>query len=147
MYSSDRYRELASVRYTYFDHEADVGIVGYGSTPAAALVSAAEAMFALVTDMAQVRPIQTIHVSFDEPDLELALVVWLNRLLAESRAERLALGQFSLERTGSRWEGTASGELWRPDLEQGVEVKGATLTMLSVRPVGDQWEARCVVDV
>ena len=138
---------LFRVRYTYFDHQGDVGIVGYGSTPASALVSAAEAMFALISDLAQVRPIQMIHVSFDEPDLELTLLVWLNRLFAESHAERLAFGQFSLEQTGSRWEGSAAGEPWRPDLERGVEVKGATLTMLSVRPVGDQWEARCVVDV
>ncbi len=133
--------------YAYFDHDADVGIVGYGSTPEVALVSAAEAMFALICDLGQVRPIRSIHVTFDEPDLEFALVVWLNWLLAESRAERLALGQFSLEHTGSRWEGTASGEPWRPDLERGVEVKGATLTMLALRRVGAQWEARCVVDV
>ncbi|MDE2366260.1 MAG: archease, partial [Betaproteobacteria bacterium] len=32
-------------------------------------------------------------------------------------------------------------------LERGVEVKGATLTMLSVKQAGAIWEARCVVDV
>jgi SHS2 domain-containing protein len=32
-------------------------------------------------------------------------------------------------------------------MERGVEVKGATLTMLSVKQVEAGWEARCVVDV
>jgi protein archease len=133
--------------YTYFDHEADMGIVGHGHTPEAAMESAAEATFALMTDLDQIKPMRRVEVAFDEPDPELALVVWLNRLLAEARAEGLALGEFTLEHLGVHWHGTASGEPWRPDLQRGVEVKGATLTMLAVRQINDEWEARCVVDV
>jgi protein archease len=56
--------------------------------------------------------------------------------------------RFELSRDGSRWTGRAWGETWRADLERGTEVKGATLTMLSVRQsAGAGWEARCVVDV
>jgi SHS2 domain-containing protein len=135
------------MRYAYFDHEADMGIVGQGRTLDAALVSAAEATFALMADLDQIKPTQTVEIAFDEPDPELAVVIWVNRLLAESRAEALALGHFTLQHTGSHWRGTGSGEPWRRDLERGVEVKGATLTMLSVRPTNDGWEARCVVDV
>jgi len=43
--------------------------------------------------------------------------------------------------------GGASGEPWRPGLERGVEVKGATLTALVVKRDEKGWEARCVVDV
>jgi SHS2 domain-containing protein len=32
-------------------------------------------------------------------------------------------------------------------MERGTEVKGATLTMLSVRRADGGWEARCVIDV
>ncbi|MGZ5662035.1 MAG: archease, partial [Usitatibacter sp.] len=50
-------------------------------------------------------------------------------------------------RAGPRWLGEAWGEPWREGLERGTEVKGATLTMLSVKRAGGLWEARCVVDV
>jgi SHS2 domain-containing protein len=100
-----------------------------------------------MTDPDPIKPIRRVQITFDEPDPELALVIWLNGLLAEARAEGLALGHFTLEHTGDHWRGTGSGEPWRRDLERGVEVKGATLTMLSVRPTDDGWEARCVVDV
>ena len=134
-------------RVAYFNHDADVGIVGRGPTIEAAFVAAAEAMFAVMTDLAAVRPVQTLDVAFDEPDLELALVTWLNTLLAEARSARLALGSFALDRGDDRWSGIARGEPWRDDLERGVEVKGATLTGLAVRQTGGVWEARCVVDV
>ena len=124
-----------------------MGVVGHGKTQEAAMQSAAEATFALMADLDEIKPTRAVEVGFDEPDPELALVIWLNRLLAEARAEGLALGRFTLEHTGDHWRGTASGEPWRRDLERGVEVKGATLTMLSVRPTRDGWEARCVVDV
>ena len=134
-------------RYSYFEHEADMGIVGCGNTPEAAMQAAAEATFALMADLDQIRPSRSVEVAFDEPDTDFALVVWLNRLLAEARSEGLALGRFRLEHEGSHWHGTGTGEPWRRDLERGVEVKGATLTMLAVRPSAGGWEARCVVDV
>jgi SHS2 domain-containing protein len=48
---------------------------------------------------------------------------------------------------GLLWKVEARGEPWREELERGTEVKGATLTMLSVRHSESGWEARCVVDV
>jgi SHS2 domain-containing protein len=59
----------------------------------------------------------------------------------------MVFGHFRIERDGAHWHGGASGEKWRPELERGVEVKGATLTALSVRQLADGWDARCVVDV
>ena len=131
----------------YFEHVADIGVIGRGSTLERAFESAAEALFAIMTDPAKVRPETDIAVEFEEPDVELALVRWLNALLAESQSHKVALGRFRLQRKGLRWCGFASGEPWRAGLEPGVEVKGATLTALSVKPVAGGWEARCVVDV
>ena len=48
---------------------------------------------------------------------------------------------------GAHWHGVARGERWRDELARGTEVKGATLTALSVRHSDAGWEARCVVDV
>ncbi len=138
---------LPSTGPAYFEHDADVGIVGRGVRPEDAFVEGARSLFALVTRIEDVRPVERVEVAFEEADVELAFVTWLNRLVAQSQARGLALGRFALAREGDRWRGEGWGEPWREDLERGVDVKGATLTMLAVKPCGAGWEARCVVDV
>lgn len=134
-------------RYDYFEHDADIGVIGRGATVTAAFEAAATAMFAIMVDVAQIKPLRAVHICITEPDLELAFARWLNELLGAAQSERLALNRFELTRSGDRWSGDAWGEPWRPGLERGVEVKGATLTMLCVRQTDGGWEARCVVDV
>lgn len=131
----------------YFDHGADIGIVGRGKDLEAAFEAAALAVFAIMVDCRAVQRVEHVAFEFDEPDPELALVTWLNRLLAEARSRGLIFGHFRMARDGTRWHGEAWGEPWRPELERGTEVKGATLTMLAVKDTGQGWEARCVVDV
>jgi len=134
----------------YFEHDADIGIVGRGRTIEQAFAQAARAMFAIQADPDAVRRSECIRVEFEEGDAELALARWLNALLAASRERGLALGEFGLERHGDhgdRWSGWACGEPWREGLARGTEVKGATLTMLEVKQNAEGWEARCVVDV
>ena len=135
------------VELAYFDHDADIGVVGRGTTMEAAFVAAAEAMFAVMADLAAIQSQQHIQFTFEEADVELALVTWLNGLLAEARMHGLILGRFHLHKDGAQWRGEAWGEPWHAGLEKGVEVKGATLTMLSVKHGAAGWEARCVVDV
>ena len=134
-------------RFGYFDHDADLGIEARGPTPEAAMEAAAEAMFGVMTELAALRPEQAVTFEFDEPDAELALVTWLNRLLAEAQSRRLALCRFRLSRDGCHWQGEASGQPWADGMERGVEVKGATLTQLSLTPQDGGWRVRCVVDV
>ena len=131
----------------YFEHGADIGVIGRGATVEDAFANAAGAMFAIMVDIDAVRPLATIEVEFDEDDLELALVRWLNGLLAQAREHGLVLSDFTVARSGDHWRGSARGERWRDDLARGTEVKGATLTALSVRRIDDRWDARCVVDV
>jgi SHS2 domain-containing protein len=138
---------MSETQYGYFDHDADIGIVGRGATVELAFEQAAAAVFAISADIAAIRGEEKVSFSFTEADPELALVTWINRLLAEARSRGLIFGRFRLARDGAEWHGEAWGEPWRGDLERGVEVKGATLTMLSVRESPGGWEARCVVDV
>ncbi|GAP67038.1 archease [Mizugakiibacter sediminis] len=133
--------------YDYFDHDADIGVVGRGASLEQAFEAAAAAMFAIMADPAAVRPAATVRIEFDETDPELALVTWLNRLLAEARTRGLALSRFRLHRDGGRWSGEADGQPWHAGIVPGTEVKGATLTGLRVGRVGHDVEARCVVDV
>lgn len=134
-------------RYDYFDHDADTGVIGRGDTLEAAFVHAAEATFALMCDPVLVDAREHFDVQFDEDDPELALVTWLNLLLAESATRGLALARFELTRRMNHWTGGAWGERWHAGLERGTQVKGATLTALQVVERGGGWEARCVVDL
>ena len=133
--------------FAYFEHDADMGIIGRGTLIEEAFEHAASAVFAMMTDLAQIRPQASVAIEFEEADAELALVTWLNLLLGEARSRGLIFGGFRLRRSGARWSGTAEGEPWRAELERGVEVKGATLTGLAVTLRDGIWEARCVVDV
>lgn len=132
---------------SYFEHDADIGVVGRGATLEDAFVSGAQAVFSLMTRIESVQPRERIEVRFEEADPELAFVTWINQLLGHAHENGLVLGRFELERDGNKWCGSAWGEPWRAEMERGVDVKGATLTMLSVAQRDGGWEARCVVDV
>ena len=140
-------KAIATRDYDYFEHEADIGVVGRGQTVTEAFVAAARATFAIMCPPAGIERVDRIGVEFEEDDVELALVTWLNLLLAHARERGLVLGDFALRRDGGHWHGEGWGEPWRAKHERGTEVKGATLTMLSVRECPDGWEVRCVVDV
>ena len=133
--------------YAYFEHGADIGIVGRGERIEEAFEQAATAMFAIMADPERIRPEVRVAIEFEEADAELALVTWLNQLLGQARSRALIFGRFHLRRDGANWSGTAEGESWRAGLERGVEVKGATLTNLAVTARDGIWEACCVVDV
>ena len=138
---------MSAEPYDYFDHDADIGIVGHGDTLEHAFEAAARAMFAIMIDIAPLRPETMVQFGFEEEDHELALITWLNLLLAHAREQQTVFSQFALRHEGAHWYGEARGQHWSRDMERGVEVKGATLTMLSVKETPEGWEARCVVDV
>ena len=138
---------VAVRHYDYFDHDADIGIIGRGPSVDAAFVAAAEAMFDLICDVGALTPRTRVEIDFEEADLEFAFVTWLNLLLARAHELGLALGRFTLLHDGDHWRGIGWGEPWHDGLARGIDVKGATLTMLSVRLRDGRWEARCVVDV
>jgi SHS2 domain-containing protein len=131
----------------YFEHDADVGVIGRGRSIEEAFVSAARSLFALITDLRQICARERIDIEFHEGDIELAFVTWLNLLLAHAHQRGLALCDFSLVHRSDNWRGIAWGEPWRAEFERGIDVKGATLTMLEVSENNGAWLARCVVDV
>ena len=135
------------MRTGYFEHDADIGVIGQGSSLEESFEAAARAMFAIITQIEVIQPRITVTFEFDESDPELALVIWLNQILGKARELGMVFGHFRITRQGNHWHGTVLGEKWRDGLERGVEVKGATLTMLSVKQINTQWESRCVVDV
>jgi SHS2 domain-containing protein len=132
---------------SYFEHDADIGVIGRGETVEQAFEAAARAVFAIMTPVDAVKPKTTVLIEFEEADRELALATWLNLLLGKARELDMVFSRFHLQHQGDKWNGEVAGEKWNDGLERGVEVKGATLTMLSVEQADSTWEARCVVDV
>lgn len=134
--------------YSYFDHEADTGIIGRGKTIDDSFVSAAKAVFAIMADPETIKSNAEITISFDEDDTEIALVTWLNALISAARINEMVFNSFTLEHKKNHWSGTAKGQKWSKNIPLGTEVKGATLTMLSVQKIQKNlWEVKCVVDV
>ncbi|MFI4954837.1 MAG: archease [Gammaproteobacteria bacterium] len=131
----------------YFDHDADIGIIGRGYSLEECFVNAAQAVFALMTDLSAVRSVESVAFEFIEADIELAFVTWLNLLIAKSNADNLIFSQFKITRKNNEWHCQAAGEKWNDTFERGIDVKGATLTMLSIKQNLGFWEGRCVVDV
>jgi SHS2 domain-containing protein len=135
-------------RYETFEHEADIGVRGFGSSLEQAFENAAAALYSVMINVDRVEQKEKGIISVSAPDSELLLVEWLNALLSLSDIERLVFSRFEVKITGTDLTGIAWGEkLDKNRHELGVEVKGATYHMLSVKNKDGNYTAQCVVDV
>jgi SHS2 domain-containing protein len=136
------------VHYETFDHEADIGIRGFGATIEEAFENAAVALYSVMVNVHRVRPKERRILEVSAPDSELLLVEWLNALLSQSDIERMVFSKFEVKINGTSLIGTAWGEMLDRGRHQAhVEVKGATYHMLSVQERDNGYVAQCVVDV
>ena len=136
------------VNYETFEHEADIGIRGFGKTIAEAFENAAIALYSVMVNVHRVRPEEQRIVTVSAPDRELLLVEWLNALLSQSDIERMVFSKFEVKINGTSLIGTAWGEMLDRERHQAnVEIKGATYHMLSVQERDNGYVAQCVVDV
>lgn len=136
----------ADGRYTYFDSEHDIGLVAHGNTLEQAFESAAEAMFALMSDLSHVHAERTLPVSFIEANESRALMRWLNLLIEVARQHHLVFSEFRLQRERTRWWGCATGQTPHVPHDRGVNVKRARSDRVTVKQTDKGWEARCVVE-
>ena len=132
-----------------FEHEADIGVRGYGESIEASFAEAARAMFAIIAgDLQGVPCKQGVAIEASGFDLESLFVAFLNELLARSDLEGMLFTDFDIGVSGLELRGTAYGaELDFQSEDRGVEVKGATYSQVKVEQKGGVWTAQCVVDV
>jgi SHS2 domain-containing protein len=137
-----------SARWEHFPHDADVGVRGWGPTPAVAFEQAAHALTAVITD-AEVSSAVAVEIKCEAPDLELLFVEWLNAIIYEMAVRKMLFGRFAVRIDNRRLEGTLWGE--PVDVARhapACEPKGATYTALRVaQDTGGEWSAACIVDV
>jgi SHS2 domain-containing protein len=145
---SDQSERTTVNRWEHFAHDADIGVRGWGNTPAEAFEQAARALTAVVTH-APVVPRSEVEVSCSGTDLELLFVEWLNAIIYEMAVRRMLFGQFAVRIEKGKLTATLWGEpvdVARHD--PAAEPKGATYTALKVAQGADGlWSAACVVDV
>ena len=136
------------MNYETFEHEADIGIRGFGDSMAEAFENAACAMYSVMVNIQTIEPKEKRSVAVSAPDRELLLIEWLNALLSLSDIERMVFSKFEVKIDGTSLIGTAWGEaLDRVRHQPHVEIKGATFHMLSVQELDNRYVAQCVVDV
>ncbi len=141
-------RTAGKAGWEHFPHAADVGVRGFGKTPAEAFEQAALALTAVVTH-ATVVPKLEVEVTCAAPDLELLFVEWLNAVIYEMAVRNMLFSRFAVHIEGTRLAGTLWGELVDVVRHQpACEPKGATYTALKVAKDDDGlWSAACIVDV
>jgi len=138
--------------WEHFEHKADIGVRGFGSTPEEAFAQAALALTAVVTDPSRVEARDVVEVELerdDDGDLELLLVDFLNALIYEMAVRKMLFSRYQLRLDDRRLRICMWGEpVDSHRHEPAVEVKGATYTELKVAEVEPgRWLAQCVLDV
>ncbi len=96
--------------WEHFPHDADIGIRGFGATPAEAFEQAAVALTTIVTH-AEVKPLASVEVTCEVPDLELLFVDWLNTVIYEMAVRKMLFARFAVTIEGTRLKATLWGEL------------------------------------
>ncbi len=141
-------------QWELIDHTADVGLVGYGRTPAEAFASAGAGLFDLMVGVAGVRETTSRRIEVAGLDPADLLVAWLNELLYVFEVDGLVFARFDVElHDGNRrLVATGHGERFDPSRHAvRLGVKAATYHQAAVEPAdGDpdrRWRARVILDV
>lgn len=135
--------------WEHFDHEADIGVRGFGPTVADAFAQAAMAMTAVICDLQSVHATRSVKIDCTASDLEVLFVDWLNSLVYEMATRRMLFSRFDVVISNT----TLRAVVWGEDIDvkrhqPAVEVKGATYTALQVsHDESGLWMAQTVVDV
>jgi len=140
---------MTTPRWEHFEHEADMGVRGYGESLAQAFEQVALAMSAVITDLDCIESKECIEVECDAPDNEVLLADWLNEIIYQMATRKLLFVDFTVRIAGQHLEARICGEQASQEKHQpAVEVKGATFTELKVtQSSSGEWMAQCIVDV
>ncbi len=145
--------------YKVFEHPADAGVRGRGTSLEEALANAARALFVLAADIDTVRPRQRVRIHLVSTDRASLLVDLLNELIALMDLEGLLfcdVEDLEVRTAGDRLslDAIAVGEKLCPERHRvRVEPKAATYSQLLVGRIvdgcdpGSVWVAQCIVDI
>lgn len=96
--------------WEHFPHQGDVGVRGFGASPAAAFENVARALSAVVTPLEGIVAREPVEIACHAPDLEILLVDWVNGVAYEMATRRMLFRDFRVEMDGEDLRGTVLGE-------------------------------------
>jgi len=134
--------------WEHYEHSADIGVRGFGSSKVEAFEQAALALTAVATDPNAVEPREWVPIECEAPDDELPFSEWLNALVLEMATRKMLFARCLVRIDGTRLTASAWGE--QIDVARhhpAAEVKGATYRTLRVTSENGVWVAQTVVDV
>jgi SHS2 domain-containing protein len=133
--------------YEFFEHEADIGIRGIGSSLEEAFAEAAKAMFSVMVDIKAVIPLKTVELECQAENQEELFIEWLNKLLAEASINDMVFSEFIVHIKDHGLKATVKGEKLDTDRHKvKTEVKAATYSQLKIER-NQETIVQCVVDV
>lgn len=140
---------MTTSRWEHFEHEADIGVRGYGNTLDEAFRQAAMALSSVITALDDIAPTTCLTVECEAPDYDVLLVDWLNELVYQMATRKMLFSTFEVEISEFHLKAEICGEVANQEKHQpAVEIKGATFTALKVyQNTHDEWIAQCIVDV
>ncbi|MBU7028810.1 MAG: archease [Theionarchaea archaeon] len=138
--------------FEFLDHEADIGIRGWGKTIEEAFENGAKAMFSVMVNLEGVELKEEIHVGVTAEDLDLLFIEWLNELLAQRDISEMIFSEFTAQISDKNGEitlsGTAQGELLNSEKHEiRTEVKAATYFGLKSGKEKGLHYFQCVLDI
>lgn len=139
------------MKYKFLDDlTSDVMFEAYGETLQEVLENAALAMFSVVCDTKQVRPLKSMNVEVRSENEKSLLYDWLSKLLTDSEIQGLFLSKFEIHKIerneALHLHATASGEDISPEKGETV-VKGVTYYGLELERTKAGYRAQVALDI
>ncbi len=132
-----------------FEHTADLGLRVRARTLQELLVEAARGFLSIIVDDPEdVQPTERVTIDVTGTDPAYLLFDWLNELLYLFDTRKLLLCEFDVRINAAGVHADARGETLDTARHRAAhEVKAITYHGLSVKQVGETWEASAIVDI
>ncbi len=135
--------------YQVLDHTADYMVEVTGGTREELYSEAARALFDTLTDIATIRPQDSVAMSLEAADPDELLVAWLSELLFFHESQGFLFSQFRFQLLTEReLRAEARGERFDPTRHViDREIKAVTYHRLGVRHQGGVFKTMIVFDL
>lgn len=135
--------------YRLLEHTADMGIEGEGESLAALFQQMALGLRQVITECADIRPLDEIIIEVEGGDREELLVSWLGELVFLLETRHFLPAAFEIENLDEeRLKARVRGELFDPTRHFiDREIKAVTYHLVRVEETEDGWTGRVYVDL
>ncbi len=135
--------------FEYFEHTADIGIRGYGTSFNEALESVAQGMMKQIIETDTLNPQTQITFNITGSSLEERVVNFLNHLIYLFETKKFIPLNYQLAETEEKELSIhLTGDTFDPQRDQyNLEVKAATYHMLEVKETPLGWQIQVVIDI